>query len=194
MGSTSRISPFLSRKARICDHRVSLDLCEVKDLPTDRTYDVIVMFDVVEHIPAFEMEVVWDKVRMILRPGGFVVFSTPVVVNPNGFDHTDVKEAVHGIHCHKQTLGTIMRTAVKYGFVIGDRNERCFGFSRHADLPLLPSDRRASFLETHQEILAALEAPFTIDHLFTSEDIRSLVPGIGRLLIGCVAENTSEIP
>jgi SAM-dependent methyltransferase len=177
-------------QSQIQNHRVKLDLYKAKDLSTDGAYDVITMFNVIENIPAFEMELVWEKVRIALRPGGLLVLSTPIRVNPNGLGDADSEVALHGIHCHKQTLGTIMRASVKHGFVIGGWNECCFGLCRHSDLQLFPPERRAVFIRIHQEILAALGKPFNVDHAFAPEDIRSLVPGVGRLLIGCVVENT----
>jgi hypothetical protein len=174
------------------DPKVFLRLCDAKDLDETGSYDVIAMFDVIEHIPVFEMEIIWRKVRKILRPKGMVVFSTPLKFdNPNAPDHSDRIYAEMGMHCHKQTHGTIARTSVEHEFVIGQNNDRCFGLVRRADLPSFPEERRTRFLENQKRILIscglAPEKGVADDH-----EVHSLVPGAGRILVGCITENNPK--
>ena len=168
---------------------MTLDLCEATGLDEEASYDIITLLDVVEHIPVFEMEALWQKMGKILRPGGIVVFSTPILPGPNASDHTDGKSAVSGIHCNKQTKGTIARTCIRNGFILGANNERCFGLLKLADAALFPEDRRQAFFENHRKFLAALSLCFTPDVSFGEEEVRSLVPAPGRILIGSVVEN-----
>jgi SAM-dependent methyltransferase len=170
--------------------KVRLELCDAKHLDISESYDVIAMFDVFEHIPVFDMEVVWRKISKILRPAGCVVFSTPIFDNPNNSDLTDYKHAVMGMHCHKQTIGTIVRTCLKYGFVIGNSTERCFGLVRNADIPLFEKACGSGFIENHRKMLENLGVPpAEEDRKFFQEELLSLVPAPGRILVGCIVEN-----
>jgi 2-polyprenyl-3-methyl-5-hydroxy-6-metoxy-1,4-benzoquinol methylase len=175
--------------SRFNDPKVRLEVSEAVNLKENASYDVIVMYNVIEHIPVFEMEVIWQRIRELLRSGGHVFLSTPIFSDANSPDHTELSLAVMGLHCHKQTLGTILRTCLQQGFLIGKNEGRCFGLFRKTDLAMLPADRRAEFVGNHEAILLSHGLRSSADHSFTDEEIRSLVPGAGRLLIGCVAEN-----
>jgi 2-polyprenyl-3-methyl-5-hydroxy-6-metoxy-1,4-benzoquinol methylase len=93
-------------EARFKDPRVRLSRTDATDLDAERSFDLVAMYDLIEHVPVFEMEVIWEKTRHALRPGGYLVLSTPIFENPNGSDHTEQIPSVAGIHCHKQTWGT----------------------------------------------------------------------------------------
>ncbi len=177
-------------KRRFKDPRVRFDLCEARDLREDETFDIILMLDIIEHIPSFEMEVIWLRLKKILGDGGFIVFSTPIFNDPNNSDHADLTFSEMGMHCHKQTMGSIIRACINHGFIIGDSNERCFGLFRESDLGSLSQERRARFIGHYEGLLSSHGLKY--QDQYSDEDMRRLVPGAGRLLIGCVAENTSK--
>ncbi len=177
---------------RFSSEKVTLELCDAKDLRTDLMFDIVVFYNVIEHVPVFEMEVVWRKIRKVLRPGGFVLFSTPLFDDPNKPDHTELNFAVMGIHCHKQTWATVTRTCLRHGFVLGMRTDRCYGLYRASDLHLLPEERKEAFISNHEGMLKTLGLPIPWDATATEEQMRSVVPGVGRMLIGCVADNRPE--
>ena len=178
-------------RQRCSDPRVSVALQEAKDLREDRLFDVIVLYDAIEHIPVFEMEVVWRKIQRVLRPGGVVVLSTPVFRSPNVPDHSDEIPAVMGVHCHKQNLGTLLRTSLREGFLMAKNAERFFGLVRRADLALFPPERQCLFVENQRSLLEQFDIAGKELELTVGER-EALVPAPGRLLIGCVSENTPK--
>jgi 2-polyprenyl-3-methyl-5-hydroxy-6-metoxy-1,4-benzoquinol methylase len=177
---------------RFSSEKVTFELCDAKDLRTDLMFDIVVFYNVIEHVPVFEMEVVWHKIRKVLSPGGFVLFSTPLFDDPNKPDHTELNFAVMGIHCHKQTLATVTRTCLRYGFMLGMHTDRCYGLYRTSELHLLPEERKEAFISNHEGVLKTLGLSIPFDLVPTQEQIRSIVPGIGRMLIGCVVDNRPE--
>ena len=182
---------FALTQQHIADRRVRLELLEAKDLREHESYDVITMYDVFEHIPVFEMEVVWRKFKKILRTGGSIIISTPIYSTPNTGDHTEEIPSVMGMHCQQQTMGTLLRTCHQHGFIIGQNADRFFGLVRRDDLSILPVERRTRFTENHQACLTQLGLEDSA-HDLSEEQNGLLVPPPGRMLIGCVAENTPK--
>ncbi|MFC7394397.1 class I SAM-dependent methyltransferase [Scopulibacillus cellulosilyticus] len=181
---------FNIARRRYNDSNVKLVMMEAKDLQEKNAYDVIVMNHVIEHIPVFEMEIVWDKVKKALRPGGFIILGTQLYDNPNEADQTDECQETMGMHCHKQTKGTILRTCLEQQFVFAKSDGNYIGLIRKDDLHLFPTNKKDSFLATHHHKLS--EAGLNIESHFTKEDLRKLVPKAGRMVIGCVTENNSK--
>ncbi len=177
-------------RERISDPRVRLEIRDATELRDDESFDVIVLYDVIEHIPAFEMEVVWRRLKRALRPGGFIVISTPLFETPNVSDHSDTVYSVMGVHCNKQTLGTVVRSALLNGFVIAGHEGRCFGLVRGDDLGVFGDERRRAFLSCHEGLLGT----FGLRHGSSPSlrELRACAPGMGRVLIGCVAENNPK--
>lgn len=178
-------------KKHFDDPRLKLLNIEATDLDEAYTFDIIGMYDVLEHIPVFEMEVVWKKVRSLLKPGGFVVITTPIFQNPNSTDHTDLIPAASGMHCHKQTWGTLARTAFKHNFMIARTGERMIGLFRSDDLKVFTEQERNIYNAAQTDLLRRYGIN-NFDGLLTQEIERRLVPGAGRVAIGCVADNNPK--
>lgn len=173
------------------DPRLKLLNIDATELDDAHTFDIIGMFDVLEHIPVFEMEVVWKKIRMLLKPGGFVVITTPIFQNPNTTDHTDLIPSASGMHCHKQTWGTLARTAFKHNFQIALTGERMIGLFRTEDLEVF-SEQERNIYELAQANLLKQHGINNFSGLLSKEIERLLVPGAGRVAIGCVADNNPK--
>jgi 2-polyprenyl-3-methyl-5-hydroxy-6-metoxy-1,4-benzoquinol methylase len=173
------------------DPRVRLELIEGKDLGEQEKFDVIAMYDVLEHIPAFEVEVLWRKFRRVLRAGGVIIISTPIFATPNMGDHTELNPSVMGIHCNKQSVGTLVRTGLNHGFIVAQNTDRFFGLVRGNDLSTLTAERSSRFAENHRALLTSLGIDDGVDAVLGPQTAL-LVPPPGRLLIGCVAENTPK--
>lgn len=170
------------------DARVKLYKIDATQLEENNSYDLIAMYDVYEHIPPFEIDAIWEKIDSILRPGGHVVISTPIFDNPNTTDHSDMIPSVSGMHCNKQTLGTLLRTSLNNGFMIIRSNERTVGVIREGDFELFDKKTRKSYTRFQSEFLSE-SALSDFKGKLNPELDKRLVPGAGRLAIGCVADN-----
>jgi 2-polyprenyl-3-methyl-5-hydroxy-6-metoxy-1,4-benzoquinol methylase len=173
-------------RERFSDPRVSIALGEATALEARGEYDLVLLFDVIEHIPVFEMEAVWPLLHRALTPGGCLFLSTPLFPGPNVADHTDANPSVSGIHCNKQTHGTLLRSFLRHGFTVACVEERIFGLVRTADLPALDAARRAAHLRTHA---AALERAGALAGMPAAEILAAAVPPPGRIAVGCVADS-----
>ncbi|RDW16412.1 hypothetical protein CWR48_17380 [Oceanobacillus arenosus] len=183
-------SAYRIAQERYADPRVKLEIMEAKDLREENSYDVIVMNDLIEYIPVFEMETIWEKVKSALRPGGFITLSSRFVENPNESDQTDDSYATMGMHCHKQTKGTLLRTCLQHDFIFAKSDHEHIGFISKKDLSLFTKDEKEDFLSTHHNELS--KAGLNIETNYSKETLRGLVPNAGRLVIGCVTENNSK--
>ena len=174
---------------KFADSRVRFMLREAMDLDDESAYDLILLLDALEHIPVFEMELVWPRLHRALRPGGGVFMSTPIYEDPNVSDHTERKPSVCGIHCNKQTEGTLLRSFLRHGFTVVCVRERIFGVVRSQDLSSIPEPRRTAYLETHartwKRVAGSEEMPGQAMY-------EALVPAPGRIAVGCVAEDSPE--
>ena len=141
-------------KSRYKDPRVALSQMDATQLGTDQSFDLVVMYDLIEHVPVFEMEIIWKKIRRAMRPGAYVVLSTPIFENPNVADHTEEIPSVAGMHCHKQSWGTLLRACMKQGFTIASSAERMLGLVKTEDLHLLDPRTRECYLETQSALMA----------------------------------------
>ena len=164
---------------------------EAVDLSFQSAFDLIVAYDLVEHVPVYEMEIVWQKIHGALRPGGFFVLSTPIFDSPNAADHTELNPSVMGMHCNKQTLGTLARSCLRHGFTIASFEEPLFGVVRTRDLDFFDGTRKATFRAAHSRLLARCDV--TNQTQSPDDDLEHrLVPKAGRVAIGCVAENAPK--
>jgi 2-polyprenyl-3-methyl-5-hydroxy-6-metoxy-1,4-benzoquinol methylase len=77
-GEGVEISPWASEKARGRGLKVTTGILD--DLPDDPVYDVVTLWDVIEHVE--DPSAVIGKCRRMLRPGGFILVLT---VNEDGF-------------------------------------------------------------------------------------------------------------
>jgi 2-polyprenyl-3-methyl-5-hydroxy-6-metoxy-1,4-benzoquinol methylase len=176
-------------KERITDPKVQLENLDAKDINEDKKFDVILLNHVIEHIPVFEMEIVWEKINKILRPGGFIVIQTQLYDNPNSSDKYDQKQETMGLCCHKQTVGTMLRTILQQNYILAKFEDNCFGLVRKQDSQLFSQAEWALFVSTHQGVLR--DNKLEMKESYTKEELRKLIPKGGRLLIGCVTENFS---
>jgi len=87
------------------------------DIPfNDNTFDVVLMFDVIEHVPNIEIFI--NKVKKTLKPGGVFIFQTP-----NKFINIPW-EIINGrsltkwqsYHCSLQTALSLKNMMIKTGF------------------------------------------------------------------------------
>jgi len=170
------------------DRRIKLLHMDAIQITDERAFDLITMYDVVEHIPTFDMEIVWSKISRALRPGGYVVFSTPIFENPNVADHTEQIPSVCGIHCNKQTLDTLMRTFLRHDFTLARREDRIFGLVRTEDLPVFTTSTREIYVKENESLFEQ-KGISDFNSVLSEEVFRALVPGAGRVVLGCVTEN-----
>jgi SAM-dependent methyltransferase len=105
-------------RQRAVDPRVDFRLGEAADLQMPGEFDVVTALDVVEHIPPWEMDAACAAIRRALAPGGVFVASTPIFENPNGPDHSDENPSVMGMHCNKQTWGTLAAACGRHGLLV----------------------------------------------------------------------------
>lgn len=175
-------------KGHIKDAKVNLLQVDATHLDEKNSYDIIGLYDVVEHIPVFEMEAVWKKIRRVLNPCGYIVISTSIFNNPNVLDHSDLIPSVSGMRCHKQTWGTLVRAAIKYNFTIASTGERTLALIRTEDLKLFGPKIKNTYLTVQAELFARIGISSFNGKLTPSIEQR-LVSESGRLVIGCVADN-----
>lgn len=169
---------------------VTLEVQEVQNLTKNQTYDLIILNNVIEHIPTYEMERVWKNIKNALRPGGFIILGTRLYDHPNEADETDKCQETSGLHCNKQTKETILRACLDQQLIIGKINTNTVGFVCQEHLPMFPDKKKEALLFTHKKILSKVGFSFADDP--SKENLRKLVPNAGRVLIGCVTENNSK--
>ncbi len=84
----------------------------------DRSYDIVTMFDVIEHIPDVE-DYLKNDVYRILKPGGMLIFQTPNGrINPI-YETINTKSLTKWkkYHCSLQTPGQLRRLLDNAGFI-----------------------------------------------------------------------------
>ena len=67
-------------------------------------YDVVILFEVLEHLPLVEGRDLLVSIREVLRPRGMVVVSTPNVFNPSRF----WRDATHRVAYAYDELGAVL--------------------------------------------------------------------------------------
>ncbi len=145
------------------DPRVKLEILDAKDLNEENAYDVIVMNHVIEHIPAYELDKVWEMAKRALRPNGYIIIGTHVYVERNELDKTENLLPTMGIYCNKQTVRTISDACKKHGLICLQESQPYFGIRLKS---------------SNQNQNSAIRLPS--------------IKETGRLLIGCVAENSPK--
>lgn len=168
----------------------SYEYCELEELVERITYDVIILNQIIEQIPVFEMEKTWGVIKNILRQGGYIVIKTIVFDNPNALEECEQGDAPENYLCNKQTIGTILRTCIQQGFILASYKNNCFGMVLKSDLHLFRKEQQEMYMSCHQEILR--EHGLELKESYEEEEIDKIVPGGGRLLIGCVTENNEK--
>lgn len=167
--------------------KVVLECLNVLELSEELKYDVILMDKMIEYIPVFRMESVWKKIKKVLKPGGCIVLRTPLYKNVNSYDKHDHYSQINKKLCHKQSFSSILRTCLEQDFIVAKHQSNCFGIVKKADLQIFPDEQAKSFLFFHEEILK--DNCLEMKDSYAEDELRRLMPGGGRMLIGCVTEN-----
>lgn len=95
---------------------VELIEMEAKDLNFKDVFDVVFMLDVIEHIPNEEMQIIYYKTYSALKKEGILILNTPIQKSISDKDASDFTPATMGMHCNKQTKGTLTNDLAKYKF------------------------------------------------------------------------------
>lgn len=165
-----------------------LNCNQLSDLHVERRYRVVILSDLIENIPVFDMNQIWERVKETVCAGGLIVIKTALYESPNVLaeDETDY----HSIGCNKQTEGTLLRDCLKFDLIMADSENSYFAFIRKEDLSLYTPDLQKRFLSHHEKRLSkfGLEKK----EIYDKNDFRKLVPGAGRLMLGLVAENNEK--
>lgn len=183
-------TPMQTSNNPVNDSKVTVEHKNVTNIDENKAFDIILMNGVIEHIPVYDMEIVWGKLKKILRPGGIIIIRTPIYDNPNMLDVNEKRPETMGILSNKQTMGTLLRTCLQHQFIMARSEGELFGLIRQDEMTKFERTIEESFLHHHQQQLA--KYGLQIKDSYTKGELRKLVPGAGRLLVGCVAENTPK--
>lgn len=106
-------------RARLRNYKtVQLIRSEATELCEHNKFDVVFMLDTIEHIPSYEMEVVYEKIMTSLKLGGLFIFNTPIFNQSNFKDMADIIPELQGMHCNKQTSQSLSESCSKHGFLV----------------------------------------------------------------------------
>jgi hypothetical protein len=158
------------------------------DLNSNNQYKVIVLSYFLENIPVFNMEEVWGEIKKKLSPGGLIIIKTVLYDNPNELGKDEVDSVLS--RCNKQTGGTMLRDCLRHDLIMASSEEGCFALVRQEDLSLFSNEQKERFVIHHKKWLNPYG--LGIKEKFGEDEYRCLVPGAGRLMIGCVAENNRK--
>jgi SAM-dependent methyltransferase len=89
----------------------------IEDFQDPEGFDVIVLMDVVSHIPGFEF---FAAIKRLLRPGGHVILKTGECASD--VRKTDLHDWGLPDHVHFLGMSTIERIAKRYGFEISEHD------------------------------------------------------------------------
>jgi 2-polyprenyl-3-methyl-5-hydroxy-6-metoxy-1,4-benzoquinol methylase len=78
------------------DKRVSLAVEEAKSLKDTMMFDFVLMNHTLEYIPIFEMEMVWTRIKKVLKPGGIIVVKTSLYDHSNQLDEVEKSQKKNG--------------------------------------------------------------------------------------------------
>lgn len=89
-------------------------------------YDIVLMFDVIEHIPRRELAVAMPLLRRSMRPGSLLIATVPFYpldndvvedgVRPGAWDSSDKYPETQGMHCNRYTKDSFRDAMVSFGF------------------------------------------------------------------------------
>lgn len=111
----------------ICADALEFVKCE----KNENCFDVVVMLDVIEHIPRTECAVLLKEMHRILRPKTLLVINTPVFgadndvlvegLKPRARDESDDYPETSGMHCNRYTKASLRHfmRACGYGGIGG---------------------------------------------------------------------------
>lgn len=95
---------------------VELIEMEAKDIKFENVFDIVFAFDVIEHIPDEEMQLIYSKIHTALRKNGILILHTPTFESSEDKDNSDFIPVISGMHCNKQTEGKLNSDLVKHKF------------------------------------------------------------------------------
>lgn len=187
-GTELNLSTFIHSIIPNVELEKVLKCCHIKDLNDNKLYKVIMFLNILEHVPSFEMASVWEKLKKALRPGGLIIIKTPLYENPNelGADEIDFSQ----FRCNKQTGGTLLRECIKKDLIFAASEGNVYALVRKEDLSLFSEDQKERFLSHHKKWLTKYSVD--VKEVYSEEDYSHLVPGAGRMMVGCVAENNKK--
>jgi hypothetical protein len=159
-----------------------------EDLNVSRLYRIIVLNHLIENIPVFKMNDMWKKLKNTLAKAGVIIIKTAIYVNPNELNSDE--QDFQKIRCNKQIAGTLLRECLKQNLILAHSEEDCYAFIRKEELSTFNEEKQAEFTNHHHTWLSKFG--LSVKEQYTEDDYRKLVPGAGRLMIGCVAENNKK--
>ncbi|WP_409305792.1 class I SAM-dependent methyltransferase [Peribacillus sp. SCS-155] len=152
--------------SRYSGPKIKLETKEAVELDEGDVFDIILMNHVIEHIPTFEMDALWKKIKRLLSPSGFIILGTPLYENPNVVDQNEITNETMGMYCNKQTPASIVKICDDLEFSLNKWEDNYFALKNGLN-------------DTNETIKKTL-----MNQGKTTE--------AGRLLIGCVAENNPK--
>ncbi|SDN52653.1 hypothetical protein [Bacillus sp. OK048] len=165
-----------------------LNCYQVKDLNSSNLYKIIILSNHLEYIPPFEMKTVWEKIKNALCPGGLIIIKTVLTDHPNELAEGELVS--NSFRCNKQTGDTLLRSCLKQDLIMAESEEEYFALMRKEDLSFLSEEQKGRFEFHHQNWL--IKYGLEVKGNYLEEDVRQIVPGPGRVMIGCVAENNKK--
>jgi hypothetical protein len=160
----------------------------VEHLNGKKHYRIIFLDNLIENIPVFEMNNVWNKLKNMLTKAGAIVIKTPIYENPNqlAIDEQDYKQ----IRCNKHSEGTLLRECLRQNMLMAHSQGEYYALIRKEELIHFSEEQQKSYFAHHSMLLT--KYGLTAGETYNESDYRKLVPGAGRMFIGCVAENNKK--
>jgi hypothetical protein len=165
-----------------------LHCSKVEDLNVNRQYRIIFLNHLIENTPVFVMNGMWEKIKITLTKAGLIIIKTLLYGNPNEFDKDECNKKQ--IRYNKQTNGTFLKECLKQNMILAHSCDDCFALIRREELSLFNVEQQKSFTAHHNMWLSKYGL-LEKEH-YSEDDYRKLVPGAGRMMIGCVAENNKK--
>jgi SAM-dependent methyltransferase len=91
----------------------------IKRQPKSGCFDLVLLLDVIEHIPRAELANLLKEMHRVLKPKAVMVINTPVFgadndviadgLNPRARDESDDFPETAGMHCNRYTKGSLRR-------------------------------------------------------------------------------------
>jgi FkbM family methyltransferase len=100
-------------------------------LTSENKFDIVMMFDFIEHVPRNELYQIFKHLHKIISDKGIIVLNTPAYKydndviqngldnrnNENSFDTSDLIEETAGMHCNKYSIISLQTFMQECGFI-----------------------------------------------------------------------------